>query len=338
MGKKVAVVILGWNGKKFLEQFLPGVVEHTPQDYCEIVVADNASTDGSVQYVQDNYPQITIVQNGRNGGYAGGYNDALKKINATYYILLNQDIEVTEGWVERVVEVMDKDKTIGAAQPKLLDYYRRTKFEYAGGSGGFVDAFGYAFCRGRVFESIEDDYGQYDDMVNVFWATGACLFVRADAYWEAGGLDEDFFAHQEEIDLCWRMQNLGYKIWVVPQAVVFHVGGGSLPYGNARKTYLNFRNNLMLLVKNLPTRELLVKLPIRLFLDVVAAYQTLLKERSTVSFFAIAKAHLDFFTQWPTLMAKRNTIQHKRSNLLLPMSVVKQYFMDGRRKFSDFKL
>jgi GT2 family glycosyltransferase len=211
MTKKVAVVILGWNGKKFLEQFLPSVVQHTPQDWCEIVVADNASTDGSIEFVQENYPQITIIQNGRNGGYAGGYNDALAKIKTDYYVLLNQDIEVTEGWIARIVDVMDGDRKIAAAQPKLLDYFKRNKFEYAGASGGFIDAFGYAFCRGRVFDTIEEDNGQYDDVVPVFWATGACLVVRADAYWQAGGLDEDFFAHQEEIDLCWRMQNLGYK-------------------------------------------------------------------------------------------------------------------------------
>ena len=334
MTKKVAVVILGWNGKKFLEQFLPSVVQHTPQDWCEIVVADNASTDGSIEFVQENYPQITIIQNGRNGGYAGGYNDALAKVKADYYVLLNQDIEVTEGWIARIVDVMDGDRKIAAAQPKLLDYFKRNKFEYAGASGGFIDAFGYAFCRGRVFDTIEEDNGQYDDVVPVFWATGACLVVRADAYWQAGGLDEDFFAHQEEIDLCWRMQNLGYKIVVVPGSVVYHVGGGSLPYGNTRKTYLNFRNNLMLLFKNLPFGELMWKLPIRLFLDIVAAHQALLIEKNMTTFKAIVRAHVDFVKQLPSLLVKRKLIPNKRKNLLLRMSVVKQYFLDARQTYS----
>lgn len=335
MAKKVAVVILGWNGKKFLEQFLPSVVQYTPIEWCEIVVADNNSTDDSLAFVAENYPQITIVQNGRNGGYAGGYNDALKRIEAEYYVLLNQDIEVTEGWISRIIEVMDTDKTIAASQPKLLDYFKRNKFEYAGASGGYVDAFGFAFCRGRLFDIVEEDNGQYNDIVPIFWATGACLVVRAAVYWEAGGLDESFFAHQEEIDLCWRMQNLGYQIIVVPSAIVYHVGGGSLPYGNSRKTYLNFRNNLMLLFKNLPLSELIFKLPIRLILDVIAAHQALLKEKNLTTFKAIARAHFDFFKLVPSLIGKRKLILNKRKDLLLPMSIVKQYFLDARQKYSE---
>lgn len=335
MAKKVAVVILGWNGKKFLEQFLPSVVQYTPIEWCEIVVADNNSTDDSLAFVAENYPQITIVQNGRNGGYAGGYNDALKRIEAEYYVLLNQDIEVTEGWISRIIEVMDTDKTIAASQPKLLDYFKRNKFEYAGASGGYVDAFGFAFCRGRLFDTVEEDNGQYNDIVPIFWATGACLVVRAAVYWEAGGLDESFFAHQEEIDLCWRIQNLGYQIIVVPSAIVYHVGGGSLPYGNSRKTYLNFRNNLMLLFKNLPLSELIFKLPIRLILDVIAAHQALLKEKNLTTFKAIARAHFDFFKLVPSLIGKRKLILNKRKDLLLPMSIVKQYFLDARQKYSE---
>lgn len=333
--KKVAVVILGWNGKKYLEQFLPSVIQFTSSSLCEIIVADNCSTDDSVAFVKANYPTVRIIQNTRNGGYAGGYNDALKQVSAKYFVLLNQDIELTENWVEKVIEVMEADESIAAAQPKLRAYNQRDSFEYAGGSGGYLDKFGYAFCRGRVFDTVEKDEGQYDDVKEIFWATGACLFVRSDVYHQAGGLDEDFFAHQEEIDLCWRINSMGYKIVCVPSSVVYHVGGGSLPYGNPRKTYLNFRNNLMMLFKNLPASVLIWKLILRMILDGLAALNSVLSTKSFSDFNAILKAHFSFYASISSLLKKRKAIAQKSSSKLFNKSVVWQYFVSGKRKFSE---
>ena len=333
--KKVAVVILSWNGKKFLEDFLPSVVQNTSPQLCEIIVADNCSTDDSVQFVKTNYPNIRVIQNTRNGGYAGGYNDALKQVDAKYYVLLNQDIEVTENWVERVVEEMERDENIAAAQPKLRDYYKRDHFEYAGASGGYLDRNSYAFCRGRIFNTLEKDEGQYDDVKEIFWATGACLFVRSDAYWKAGALDEDFFAHQEEIDLCWRMKNMGYKIIVVPSSIIYHVGGGSLPQGNPRKTYLNFRNNLMMMFKNLSASSLLFKLFWRFILDGVAAWHSVIKNGNFNDFVAILKAHFSFYAAIPSLVKKRNQIPHPSSAHLTDVNILVQYFLKGKKKYSD---
>ncbi|HLP21847.1 MAG TPA: glycosyltransferase family 2 protein [Chitinophagales bacterium] len=333
--KKVAVVILSWNGKKFLEQFLPSVVQHTSPQLCEIIVADNQSSDGSIEFLQRHYPNIRIIQNPRNGGYAGGYNDALKHVNAEYYVLLNQDIEVTANWVERVIAEMDKDKNIAAAQPKLRDFYRREYFEYAGASGGYLDRNSYAFCRGRLFNTIEKDEGQYDDVKEIFWATGACLFVRSEVYWQAGALDEDFFAHQEEIDLCWRMRNMGYKIICVPSSVIYHVGGGSLPQGNPRKTYLNFRNNLMMMFKNLPASTLLPKMLWRMVLDGVAAFHSISKNKNFNDFQAILKAHFSFYAAIPALLKKRKKIPHASSVHLTPINILWQYFFKGKKLYSD---
>jgi hypothetical protein len=335
--KKVAVVILGWNGEKFLREFLPSVVRYTSTQLCEIVVADNCSTDNSVDFVKKNYPQVRSIQNTRNGGYAGGYNDALRLVNAEYYVLLNQDVEVTENWVELVVSEMEKDPSIAAAQPKLLDYTKRSHFEYAGACGGYVDMLGYAYCRGRLFDTIEEDKGQYDEVADIFWASGACLFIRSDAYWKAGGLDEDFFAHQEEIDLCWRLKNLGYRIINVPQSVVFHVGGGSLSYNSPRKSFLNFRNNLFMLVKNLPAGELFWKLPTRLVLDVIAAAQSVARFKNFHTFAAIVKAWAALVTNIPMLLKKRSAIPHKKPGLLKPVSVVWQYFVLARKTFRELQ-
>ncbi len=333
--KKVAVVILGWNGKKYLEQFLPSVVQFTSQNLCEIIVADNCSTDGSVEFVKANYPNIRIIQNTRNGGYAGGYNDALKQIDSKYFVLLNQDVEVTENWVEKVIDVMETDENIAAAQPKLLAFHDREYFEYAGGAGGFLDYMSYAFCRGRIFETMEKDEGQYDDVKEIFWASGACLFIRSALYKSAGGLDEDFFAHQEEIDLCWRINSMNYKIVCVPQAVVYHVGGGSLPYGNTRKTYLNFRNNLMMMFKNSPAGTILFKIFIRMILDGLAAVNSVVKTKGFAELNAILKAHFAFYVSIPSLLEKRKAIKHKSSAKLFNKSIVWAYFVQRKRKFSE---
>ncbi len=333
--KKVAVVILSWNGKKYLEQFLPSVIQFTSPQLCEIIVADNCSTDGSVEFVKTNYPNIRIIQNTRNGGYAGGYNDALKQVNTKYFVLLNQDVEVTENWVEKVIAVMEADERIAAAQPKLRAFHDREYFEYAGGAGGYLDKFSYAFCRGRLFDTMEKDEGQYDDVKEIFWASGACLFVRSDIYNKAGGLDEDFFAHQEEIDLCWRINSMNYKIVCVPQSVIYHVGGGSLSYGNPRKTYLNFRNNLMMMFKNLPASTLIWKLFLRMILDGLAAVNTVVKTKRFAELKAILKAHFSFYASIPLLLEKRRTIAHKSSAKLFATSIVWAYFVRGKKTFKE---
>jgi len=270
---KVAVVILNWNGRKFLEKFLPSVTKNSIG--AEVIIADNASTDDSVDFMKENYPELRLIINSSNSGYAGGYNEALAQINAEYYVLLNSDIEVGENWVMPIIEEMDKNPEIGAAQPKLIAYYQKDEFEYAGAAGGFIDKYGYPFCRGRLFNSLEKDTEQYNDNTEIFWASGAAMFVRANAFHKVGGLDNDFFAHMEEIDLCWRLKLSGYKIMAIPKSIVYHVGGGTLPKNSSRKTYLNFRNNFALLFKNLPKNRLWKVFIARLVLDGVAAIRFL---------------------------------------------------------------
>ena len=331
---RVAVVILGWTGVRYLEQFLPSVVDGSRGEGIEVVYADNASTDKSVAYVRAHFPTVRILENLTNKGFAGGYNEALRQVEATYYVLLNQDVEVTDGWLLPLLEKLESDETIAAAQPKLRAFHQRDSFEYAGAAGGYVDWLGFAFCRGRLFDVMEKDCGQYDSVADIFWASGAALFIRSSAYWEAGGLDEDFFAHQEEIDLCWRLQNAGYRLVCVPQSVVYHVGGGSLPQGNPRKTYLNFRNNLFLLVKNLPLAQLLWKLPFRLVVDGIAAWYSVAKNRNFRDFRAIVKAHWHFFYALPKTWRKRKVNQAYIASLF-PKSVVWQHFAEGKKKFSE---
>ena len=308
---KTAVVILNWNGKAWLEKFLPILEEYSQE--ATVFVADNASTDDSVDYVKINFPTVKIIINASNGGYAKGYNDALKQINSEYFVLINSDIEVVAGWLSPIIALMDNDKKIAACQPKILDYNNKSKFEYAGASGGFIDNLGYPFCRGRIFNNIEYDEGQYNDEVEVFWATGACLFVRSSHFWEVSGLDEDFFAHQEEIDLCWRLKNKGYKIMVEPKSQVFHVGGGTLNTGSPYKTYLNFRNNLYMLFKNLPSSFLFVVIPLRLVLDGVASLTFLNQPKGLQHFLAIAKAHFAFYFEIPNLLVKRQEIKQNNN-------------------------
>jgi len=288
----VAIVILNWNGKKFLEQFVPCVMASTYANK-RVIVADNASTDDSVVFLQTNFPTVEIIINPANDGYAKGYNNALKKVKADYYVLLNSDVEVQPGWIGPVIELMENDSLIAACQPKLLAYSNKHMFEYAGASGGWIDKFGYPFTRGRVFDVCETDTGQYDTAEPCFWASGAALFIRSVAFHEMGGLDEYFFAHQEEIDLCWRLQLAGYKIFVQPLSVVYHVGGGTLPKGNSRKTFLNFRNNLIMLYKNLSWQAALWRLPVRLILDGIAAWKHLFSGDAGF-FLSIVKAHLHF--------------------------------------------
>ncbi|MBT3612453.1 MAG: glycosyltransferase family 2 protein [Flavobacteriales bacterium] len=331
---KTAVVVLNWNGKAWLEKFLPTLLNHSQE--ATVFVADNASADDSVDFVKNNFPTVQVIVNASNGGYAKGYNDALRQIDAEYFMLINSDIEVTKGWLSPVIDLMNTDKQVAACQPKILDYHNKAKFEYAGASGGFIDNLGYPFCRGRIFDDIEEDKGQYNDAVEVFWATGACLFVRALHFNEIGGLDEDFFAHQEEIDLCWRLKNKGYKIMVQPKSVVYHVGGGTLNAGSPFKTHLNFRNNLFMLFKNLPTSVLVIIIPTRLFLDGIAALTFFNKEKGLQHVLAIAKAHFIFYFEIPKLIAKRQKIKQK-NNLTgkTGYSILLQHKIKGVKRFYE---
>ncbi|MDX2003374.1 MAG: glycosyltransferase family 2 protein [Chitinophagales bacterium] len=299
----VAVVILCWNGRKFLEQFVPPLLKTTYPNV-SYYVADNASTDDSLDYLRQHFPWVEIIAIDENQGFSTGYNIALKQVQADYYVLLNQDVEVAPGWIEPVIAAMQQGKHIGAAQPKLRAYDSKTDFEYAGAAGGYTDSLGYMFCRGRIFDAVEPDTGQYDTPAEIFWASGAAMFVRAQLYHQIGGLDDTFFAHMEEIDLCWRIKSAGYSIVYCPDSVVYHVGGGSLPQGNPRKTYLNFRNNLFLLYKNLPAYQLWYKMPVRLALDCLAAFKSLAGGNSN-DFWAIGRAHRHFFRALPSLRKRR---------------------------------
>ena len=332
--KKVAVVILNYNGKKFLEQFLPNVIENTDAALADIVVADNASTDDSVALMKERFPDIRLILNDFNGGFATGYNVALRQIEAEYYVLLNSDIEVTPHWIEPVIELMDADRDIAACQPKILSYYEKEKFEYAGASGGFIDKYGYPFCRGRVFQHLEEDHGQYDEACEVFWATGACLFVRADLYLKHGGLDDSFFAHMEEIDFCWRMKNLGYKIYCCPQSKIYHIGGGTLPKSSARKTYLNFRNNISLLYKNLPLNRVFWVIAYRILLDWVAAVKFLFGA-SLADFWAVIRAHFAFYRRIPSLRKKRGEILIRQVGQMYQRNIVFENFLRGKKTFVE---
>ncbi|MGC4021047.1 MAG: glycosyltransferase family 2 protein [Cyclobacteriaceae bacterium] len=333
---KVAVVILNYNGKHFLEQFLPLVIRFSGD--AKIFVADNGSTDGSADLVANNFASVELVRIHENKGFCGGYNEVLKKIEATYFILLNSDVEVTSGWIDPVIALMDGDNTIAAAQPKILAQRTKTKFEYAGAAGGQIDMLGYPFCRGRLFDSIEEDKGQYDDTQQIFWASGACLFVRANLYHELGGLDEDFFAHMEEIDLCWKLQRKGYRIFYEGKSTVYHVGGGTLSASSPRKTYFNFRNGLSLLVKHQRISSLIWKFPLRIFLDWVAALHFLVSG-AAIHGKAVIIAHLSFVRRFSHEMRKRKATQRQLQNFsvrnIYKGLIVFDYFVKGKKSSED---
>jgi hypothetical protein len=330
---KVAVVILNYNGKSLLAKFLPGVITHSSGD-TEVIVADNASTDGSVEMLRERFPEIRIISNSTNGGFTKGYNQALSQIKADYYVLLNSDIEVTSGWIKPIIDLMEADTAIAACQPKILSLVMPSHFEYAGAGGGFIDRFGYPFCRGRLFNHLEEDKGQYNDIFEVFWASGACMFVRADAYHRYGGLDDSFFAHMEEIDFCWRLKNEGFKIMYCGESTVYHIGGGTLPKISARKTYYNFRNNLSLLVKNLPRNMMAHVIVLRLFLDGAASVKFLL-EGNMSHFFAVFRAHLHFYRKLPQLLYKRNNLKQKKVTGIYRKNIAIDYFLLGKREFKE---
>jgi GT2 family glycosyltransferase len=332
----VAIVILNWNGRHYLQQFLPSVLASTYGNF-KVVVADNASTDDSVKFLQQSFPQVEIILLDINYGFAKGYNMALQKVQADYYVLLNSDVEVTPGWLEPMIELLETNEQHAACQPKLLAYKNKNIFEYAGGAGGWLDAYGYPFARGRIFDFCEEDQGQYNDTQEVFWASGAALLIRSKVYHQLHGFDDYFFAHQEEIDLCWRIQKSGYKIFCCPQSVVYHVGGGTLPKGNSRKTFLNFRNNLIMLTKNLPMVEAWWKLPYRLMLDNISGWKGLLS--GDVGYFiAIQKAHLAFIRWLFKSQPKKFLVEKNKKGALSGYykgNVVWQHFALKKKRFTE---
>ncbi|WP_259014559.1 glycosyltransferase family 2 protein [Emticicia fluvialis] len=325
---KVAIVILNYNGQGFLREFLPSVIKHA-EGY-EIVVADNASTDNSLVFMRHNYPQIRLISLPVNTGFAGGYNEALAQIEAEYYVLLNSDVEVTPNWVAPLVELMDANPVIAACQPKLKDYKNRQQFEYAGAAGGYIDWLGYPFCRGRIFDTCEADNGQYDDTREVFWATGACMFVRASVFHELGGFDTSFFAHMEEIDLCWRMKNAGYQVYYSAASTVYHVGGGTLHKSNPRKTFLNYRNGLAMMYKNLPSGQLFSTIFLRLILDGVSGIKLFLGG-SFKDVWAIIKAHFAFYGMMRNLERKSPKVLKD----VYPKSIVLAYFLKKKKTYGE---
>jgi GT2 family glycosyltransferase len=334
----VSVVILNWNGVHYLKQFLPAVIQHSGN--AEIIVADNASTDDSLQWLMQHYPEVRIIRMKENNGFAGGYNKALQQVKSDYYVLLNSDVLVTMNWLEPVIQRMQQDASIAACQPKIRSWSDRELLEHAGGSGGFIDYLGYPFCRGRIYSTLETDHSQYDDAREIFWATGACLFIRSEVFHACNGFDEDFFAHMEEIDLCWRIHHRGYKIMADPSSMVFHVGGGTLPRSNPKKTYYNFRNNLLMIHKNLLPGEWLKVFLIRLVMDGLAGIK-FISSGHPADCLSVIKAHLYFYRHY----SKRKKVRAKEQQHIITRdipciyqrSIVFDYYIFGKRFFSQLK-
>jgi GT2 family glycosyltransferase len=337
---KVSVVILNFNGKNYLEKFLPNIIHYSAGEGIKVIVADNNSTDSSVEFLRQNYPHIELIILDKNYGYTGGYNKALAQIESEYYILLNSDVEVTSNWIEPVVKLMDEQKDIAAAMPKIKSYTDREYFEYAGASGGFIDKFGYPFCRGRLLFNIEKDEGQHNSIADIFWASGACYFIRSELFFKAGGFDDDFFAHMEEIDLCWRLKRMGYRIVVVPESEIYHVGGGTLPINTPRKMYLNYRNNLYLLIKNLPSDKLIPVLFSRMCLDGVSAMVYLAKF-SFGFFWAVLKAHIHFDCHLRVSIQKRRQFKKQviseKVDGIYPHSMVYNFLIRKKKVFNQYR-
>jgi GT2 family glycosyltransferase len=337
---KTAIVILNWNGLEHLKNFLPGIVLNSGSENTSIFVADNGSTDGSVKWIEENHPSVKLIKFEKNHGFAGGYNLALSQIEAEYFILLNSDIEVTSGWAEKLTLFMDKNPEAAACQPKILSWHDRGSFEYAGAAGGYLDRYGYPFCRGRLFNNPEKDNGQYDSAAEVFWTSGACMIVRSEAWKKCNGFDPDFFAHMEEIDLCWRFLLSGYKLFQIPDVSVYHVGGGSLPYDSPFKVYLNFRNNLFMLYKNLPDRRLYRTMFSRMVLDGLAGITFLLQGKPS-GMGSVWRAHMDFYRNLKHLKTKRRSIersfQDNPGKYILNKSIVFEFYMKGNRTFDRLK-
>lgn len=336
---KTSVVILNWNGLSYLKKFLGDVIKYSKDHNTAVYIADNGSNDGSAEWLSDNFSDAGLISTRQNLGFAGGYNYALKQIDSEYYVLLNTDIQVTEGWLSPLVRFMDENPDVASCQPKIRSFHSQDHFEYAGAAGGFIDKYGFTFCRGRIFGNVEKDSGQYDDIADIFWSTGACMIVRAKAWKECNGFDEDFFAHMEEVDLCWRFHNAGYRVCCLPQSIVYHVGGGTLAYDSYLKTYLNFRNNLFLIYKNLPERDLHNILPVRKNLDRLAALLFLLKGK-TSNVKAVFRAHADFSESLDKLRDKRKLLRQKEERdfekLILNKSIVFEYYLKGHRTYQPW--
>jgi GT2 family glycosyltransferase len=335
---KTAVVILNYNGEKLLQQFLPGVVTHTKQ--ARIVVADNGSTDQSIKLIKEQFPSVEIIQLDANYGFCGGYNKALRQVNSEYCVLLNSDVEVTANWLAPMVQLLDENPSIAAVQPKILSHHQKDQFEYAGAGGGFIDSWGYPFCRGRMFNYTEQDSGQYNDTREVFWASGACLLIRSNVYHHLGGLDETFFAHMEEIDLCWKIHRMGKQVYYCGSSTVFHVGAGTLPRNNPRKTYYNFRNGLSLIYKHLPGTQLWYKLPIRILLDFVAALKFVLEGHQQDGK-AVYRAIRDFLDNKAELRFERQSLLEQFPAVMHQVyrgMVIFDYYLLGRKKVSTERL
>lgn len=336
--KKVAIVILNWNGAQMMRRFLPSVIEHSAS-VADIIVADNASTDDSLDMLKRDFPDVRLIVLDRNYGFAGGYNKALEQVDNEFYMLLNSDVEVSSGWMDILLDFMQLNPDAAACQPKLRAHYARQEFEYAGASGGFIDCYGYPFCRGRIFDTVETDNGQYDDVSEVAWATGAALMIRRDDFWRVGGFDNRFFAHNEEIDLCWRLRNLGRKIYCQPASVVYHVGGGTLPKSNPMKTYLNFRNNLTMLYKNLPDSDLRHVMRVRFWLDYVAAFKSLLLDRNYGEFKAVLRGRMAYKEWIKDFSSDRKAIQSSRVSSVdsarKPYSILYKYYVKGKRTYQS---
>ncbi|MCX7744559.1 MAG: glycosyltransferase family 2 protein [Flavobacteriales bacterium] len=335
--KVTAVVILNWNGAALLRRFLPSVIEHSRHE-ATIWVVDNASTDESIKILKNEFPEVQILQLDKNYGFAGGYNRALKEISADYYVLLNSDVEVTPGWLSPILRQFEKQPNLGACQPIIRSWQHKEAFEYAGAAGGFIDYLGYPFCRGRIFDTLEFDEGQYNTPLEIFWATGAAFFVRSEVYHACGGFDEEFFAHMEEIDLCWRMKNRGWKILCEPKSIVYHVGGGTLNQLSPRKTFLNFRNNLNLLLKNLPGNRLIPILFLRMVLDGIAALAFLFQSNGHLHFWAVLKAHLHFYKGIIIHFKKRKEAKPNWVSQIYQRSILWDYHLKKRNKFSQLPL
>jgi len=328
----VAVVILNWNGRKLLEQFLPSIVNYSTNEYTKIYVADNASTDDSISFIKKTFPTVSIILNKENGGYANGYNDALKNINADVFALVNSDIEVTENWITPVVDYFLQQPEVSIIQPKIKDFKNKEYFEYAGAAGGFIDSYGYPFCRGRIFDTVEKDQNQYENTKKIFWASGACFFVRTSVFMQLNGFDESFFAHQEEIDFCWRAYNSGHQVYYLPSSEVYHVGGATLNEDNPKKTYLNFRNSLYTLTKNLPKNKLMSVIITRLILDGIAGLKFLF-DKKPMHLLAILKAHVYFYSNFFKVLNKRSETPNKITNYYDRKSIVYQYFIKKKKIF-----
>jgi len=327
---KIAIVILNWNGVELLKKFLPSVVQYSEK--AQIYVIDNASTDHSITYLSENYPFIQLIQNKNNFGYAKGYNEGLKFITADVYCLLNSDVEVTKNWLSPIEKLFSENENIAIIQPKILDYNNKKMFEYAGAAGGFIDKYGYPFCRGRIFDSIEKDNGQYDDEKEIFWASGACFFIRSEVFWQAKGFDEEFFAHQEEIDLCWRIHHLDKRVFYTHNSTIYHIGGATLQTENPKKTFLNFRNSLFLLLKNLPDYKWIGIIFLRLCLDGIAGIKFFIEGKWKHTL-AIIKAHFSFYYHFLSFYKKRKQLSIRSINL--KNSIVYQYFIKKKRFFED---